>query len=235
MNRVVRALTFAAHAAPSTRPGRIFFRPIKRLEVDGAVALTFDDGPDHGLDDLLSSMEEAGARATFFAVGEQVERAPSRLKEIVSCGHEVAVHCYEHHSYPHLAPEQVVEDMRRAAGIIEAAAERPVRLFRPPYGRFSLASWREAGLQGWKRVFWTRDAKDWEAWPTPRQVLDNLGWPEAGDILLLHDSDRYAIPGIWKTNRMAVPMILDRISGLGLKTRSVGELLEDRELLDPPT
>ena len=87
--------------------------------------MTFDDGPDRGLEAFLGLLEGAGARATFFAVGEQVERDPGRLEEIVASGHEVAVHCYRHRNHLRLTPRQVVEDMRRAGAIIEDAAQRP--------------------------------------------------------------------------------------------------------------
>jgi peptidoglycan/xylan/chitin deacetylase (PgdA/CDA1 family) len=224
------AVLLAAHAAPSNRVGRIFLPAATRLGTDSAVALTFDDGPDYALDVFLNVLEEATARATFFVVGEQVERAPSRLREIVSCGHEVAVHCYRHRNHLFLTPNQAVEDMRRARGVVEDAAERPTRLFRPPYGRFSLASWLEAGRQGWERVLWTRArvGQDWDAQATPRSIVDNVGWPEAGDILLLHDSDRYfsnAASGSRDNTVRALPTILERISASGLQLRPVGALL----------
>jgi len=190
------------------------------------VALTFDDGPDLGLDALLGTLEGYGARATFFVVGEQVDKAPSRLEEILSRGHEVAVHCHRHRNHLRLSPRKTVEDMRRAKGTIEQAAGRPTRLFRPPYGVFNLASWLEADRQGWKRTLWTRWGRDWEAAATPRSVADNVGWPEAGDILLLHDSDRYAAPGSWRNTLGALPIILERLSGLGLPARPVGELMD---------
>ncbi len=185
----------------------------------------------------MDVLEKAAARATFFVVGEQVERAPGRLREIISCGHEVAVHCYRHRNHLFLTPNQAVEDMRRARGVIEEAAERPTRLFRPPYGRFNLASWVEAGRQGWERVLWTRVGQDWDAQATPRSIVDNVGWPEAGDILLLHDSDRYfsnAPPHSRGNTVDALPTILERISALGLQARPVGELLavEERDRLD---
>lgn len=191
-----------------------------------AVALTFDDGPGVGLDAFLAVLEEYGVRATFFAVGEQVDRDPGRLGEILSCGHEVAVHCHRHSNHLRLTPGKTVEDMRRAKGVIEEAAERPVRFFRPPYGVFSLASWLEAERQGWERVLWARWGRDWEAAATPRSIADTVGRPEAGEILLLHDSDRYATPGSWQSTLGALPIILERLSGLGLLAQPVGELLD---------
>ena len=222
------ATLVAAHVAPATRrwPSSLLFPRIVRVETDdNAVALTFDDGPDQGLSDFLEVLEGVAACATFFVSGEQVERDPSRLREIVSCDHEVGVHCYRHRHHLLLSPASAVEDMRRARSVIEEAAELPTRFFRPPYGRFSSTSWLEAGRQGWKRVLWTRNGSDWAPWATPQTIVDNIGWPTAGDILLLHDSDRYGTPGSWRVTLEALPIILERIATQGLRTCSVGEIV----------
>jgi peptidoglycan/xylan/chitin deacetylase (PgdA/CDA1 family) len=208
--------------------GRLLFPALTQTGAGDAVALTFDDGPDRGLDAFLGLLEGAGARATFFVVGEQVERDPGRLEEIVSCGHEVAVHCYRHRNHLRLTPREVVEDMRRAGGIIEEAAQRPVHLFRPPYGVFNLASWIESGRQGWERVLWARWGKDWEDSSTSLTIADEIGWPEPGDILLLHDSDRYATPHSWRNTLGALPIILERLDAKRVRARPVGELLDVR-------
>jgi peptidoglycan/xylan/chitin deacetylase (PgdA/CDA1 family) len=204
------------------------FPAITRVRADEAVALTFDDGPGRGLDSFLRLLEEAKVQATFFVVGEQAEHAPERLKEIVFRGHEIAVHCHRHRNHLRLTPAQVKEDMRRAKEIIEEAAERPTRLFRPPYGVFNLASWMESSRLGWERVLWTRWGKDWEARATPSSITDTIGRPEAGDILLLHDSDRYATPGSWRNTLRALPAILERISEMNLLALPVGELLNTK-------
>ena len=220
----------AAHAAPAIRrwPVSYCFPKMTRVETSDAVALTFDDGPDQELGAFLELLEEAKARATFFVVGEQVARDPSRLKEIIRRGHEVGVHCYRHRNHLLRTPTGAVEDMRRAKSVIEDATQRPTRFFRPPYGRFTLASWVEAGRQGWKRVLWARQGNDHAAWATPRSVVDNIGWPMAGDILLLHDSDRYAAPGSWRVTLEALPILLNRFAALELRARSIGELLGER-------
>src|SRR5215212_5687258 len=153
MTKVGRALILAssvlvaAQAAPALRrwPADFCFPRMTRVETGDAVALTFDDGPDQGLEAFLDLLEAANARATFFVVGEQVTRDPAKLRETISRGHEVGVHCYRHRNHLFMTPAEVVEDMRRAKNVIEEATQRPVQLFRPPYGRFSLASWVEAG------------------------------------------------------------------------------------------
>jgi peptidoglycan/xylan/chitin deacetylase (PgdA/CDA1 family) len=206
---------------------RLLFPTITTVRAEShAIALTFDDGPDEGLEDFLRLLEEAGARTTFFVVGEQVERAPDRLREIVACGHEVAVHCYRHRNHLRLTPRQVTEDMQRARERIEEVSGGSTRLFRPPYGIFNLASWLEAGRQGWQRVLWTRWGKDWEQRATPYSIASEIGWPEAGDVLLLHDSDRYSAPGSWRNTLGALPVILEQLSARELQILPVGELLD---------
>jgi len=210
--------------------GRLFFPAITRVGAEkNAVALTFDDGPDRGLDDFFAPLEKYGARATFFVVGEQVERDPGKLREIVSRGHEVAVHCHRHRNHLRLTPRQTIEDMRRARAVIEEASGCTTRFYRPPYGIFNTASWLEASRQGWKQVLWRRWGRDWEARATPGSVAEKIGSPEAGDVLLLHDSDRYAAPGSRLATLGALPIILERLSSSGLQPRPVGELLDARE------
>lgn len=219
----------AAYALPATArfsAGRLLFPALTHVSSQGdAVALTFDDGPDRGLNGFLETLDSAGARATFFVVGEQVERAPQMLGEIASCGHEIAVHGYRHRNHLRLSPRQVVEDMKRARARIEEASGYPTRMFRPPYGAFNLASWIEAGHQGWDRVLWSRWGRDWERTATPDSIATKIGVPKAGDILLLHDSDRYSAPGSWRNTLRALPAVLERISALGLHALPVGEML----------
>lgn len=227
---ILASSLLAAHSAPALSflpAGRFLFPAITNAGADkNAVALTFDDGPDVGTEKSLDLLDEAGIQATFFAVGEQVERAPARLQEIASRGHEIGVHCYRHRNHLRLTPAQTVEDMRRARAIIEEVAEVDTRLFRPPYGVFNLASWLEASRQEWERVLWARWGRDWERRATPRSISDKVGYPRSGDIILLHDSDRYASPGSWRNTLAALPIILKRISDSNLQMLPVGELLE---------
>ena len=58
------------------------------------------------------------------------------------------------------------------------------------------------------------------------EVAGRIGHPEAGDILLLHDSDLCVAPGPWRNILGALPIVLQRLSSLGLRARPVGELLE---------
>ncbi len=224
------ATLLVCHAAPAvavTAPGRRLFPVLDRLPSSSAVALTFDDGPGAPTEAFLRLLEQAGATATFFLVGERVEQAPSPALEIVQCGHDVGVHGYRHRNHLRLPPWQIVDDLRRARAVIEDAIGRPTRFFRPPYGVFTLTTWWEARRQGWQPVLWNRWGRDWEPHATPASIARRIGEPEAGDILLLHDSDAYSAPGSWEKTLAALPLIFEQLEARKLAARSLGELLPD--------
>ncbi|GBD15814.1 Bifunctional xylanase/deacetylase [bacterium HR26] len=224
------ATLLVCHAAPAlaaTAPGRRLFPVLDRILSSSAVALTFDDGPGAPTEAFVRLLEQSGAIATFFLVGERVERAPSLALEIVRCGHEVGVHGYRHRNHLRLLPWQIVDDLRRARAVIEDVTGQPTRFFRPPYGVFTLTTWWEARRQGWRPVLWNRWGRDWEPHATPASIAQRIGEPEAGDILLLHDSDAYSAPGSWRKTLAALPLILEQLEAKQLTARSLSELLLD--------
>jgi peptidoglycan/xylan/chitin deacetylase (PgdA/CDA1 family) len=100
--------------------------------VDGAgLALTFDDGPDpDATPGVLDALAEAGTRATFFLVGEQVDAHPSLAAEVAARGHVVGLHGYLHVEHDELAdPRSDLE--RGAAALAAATGERPASFALP--------------------------------------------------------------------------------------------------------
>jgi peptidoglycan-N-acetylglucosamine deacetylase len=226
----VPASLLAIQAAPAlsgTGLGRKIFPCVTNVPGSRSVGLTFDDGPDHCLDHFLKELDRLGAKATFFLMAEQVERWPGAPGEIVAAGHEVAVHGYNHRGHIRRTPRDLQDDLRRARAIIEDAAGCETTLYRAPYGVFSFGSWRETSAQGWTRVLWSRWGKDWEEQATPQRIADLIGRPVAGDILLLHDSDRYSAPNSWRNTLGALPIIMERIEQAGLKAKTVTELMQE--------
>jgi peptidoglycan/xylan/chitin deacetylase (PgdA/CDA1 family) len=115
------------------------FRGREHLET-AAVALTFDDGPDpDATPAVLEQLEAAGATATFFLVGEQVRAHPELAAEVAARGHVVGLHGFTHVEHDELADPRA--DLERGAATLADAAGRPPVLYRPPYGRFSAASY----------------------------------------------------------------------------------------------
>src|ERR1700677_4967857 len=174
-------------------------------------ALTFDDGPHpDGTPAVLEILAHAGVRATFFLVGEQVQRNPALAGEIAAAGHEVGLHCHRHRNLLRLAPRQVRADIARARDTTETATGRAIGLYRPPYGVLNASALRQARSHGWRTLLWSQWGRDWEARATPESILARVtAGAGEGSVLLLHDADNYSAPGSWRRTVAALPRVLD--------------------------
>jgi peptidoglycan/xylan/chitin deacetylase (PgdA/CDA1 family) len=189
----------AAHrlAIPRTLPG-----------ADG-VALTFDDGPHpEGTPAILDVLAGAGARATFFVVGEQVRRRPALLTEIVAAGHLVGLHGDRHRLQLRLSGPALREDLLRGRAAIEdVLGQRPV-WHRPPYGIYSPAGLAAARSAGLRPLLWSRWGKDWRKFTTPNRIAGRvLAGLLPGDVILLHDADFYSARGSHRRTARALAHI----------------------------
>jgi peptidoglycan-N-acetylglucosamine deacetylase len=188
----------------------------------GAVALTFDDGPHpRGTPATLATLERLGVRATFFLVGEQVQRDPALAAEIVAAGHDVGVHCDRHRNLLRLSPAQVREDLVRAEATIVAATGRTPRLYRPPHGVLTTAGLVHARCRGWQPLLWTRWGHDWRARATSASIASEATADlRGGEVILLHDADHYSAPGSWQRTVAALSRVIDEIERAGLTVGS---------------
>lgn len=186
--------------------------------ISAGVALTFDDGPHpEGTPATLEVLREREAVATFFLVGEQVERHPSVAAEIAQAGHRIALHGYRHRLQLRFTPRALAEDLRRGFHVVAEATGRAPETYRPPYGIFSPAGLAYTRRRGWRPVLWSRWGRDWAAGATPgsiaAKVTENLA---DGDVLLLHDADWYSAKGSHRSTVAALPRVLDAIEARGL-------------------
>ena len=200
----------AAIHVPRTLPGA------------AGVAITFDDGPHPvGTPAVLELLAEAGIKATFFLVGEQVERRPALAAEIAGRGHVVALHGYRHRPQPAMSQKAVHHDVARCVAVVESAAGRPVAWHRPPYGLYSpagLVAIRERNL---KPLLWSRWGKDWRRFTTPERIASRASVNlRPGDVILLHDADFYSSRGSHERTVAALRLIVRE-----LKRQKIGTVL----------
>lgn len=186
--------------------------PVKSALADG-VAITFDDGPhDEGTPAVLSILSRASARATFFVIGEQVERRPQLLQRIVADGHLVGLHGYRHRLQMRLTPAEVRADIERGAEVIAAVTGEAPRWHRPPYGVYSPAGLAAVRAAGMRPLLWSRWGKDWRKFTTPdriaRRALHDLS---AGDVILLHDADFYSARNSHRRTVAALQLIMNTL------------------------
>lgn len=232
---MIRALLGAAagagamlHAGPALAPvvpglGEALGIEMRLPDGSEGVALTFDDGPHpQGTPAVLETLRAHGAVATFFLVGEQVERRPGLAAEIVAAGHRVELHCHRHRNLLRLSPRDFLEDAERARAAIEEASGQEIADYRPPYGIFSAATLRAVRSRGWRPVLWSRWGRDWKRSATPESIARrSCAALRGGDVLLLHDADYYSARGSWVRTAAALPPILAELESRGLKTAAL--------------
>jgi peptidoglycan/xylan/chitin deacetylase (PgdA/CDA1 family) len=203
-------LPSAAHALglPRVLPG------------SAGVVLTFDDGPHpEGTPAVLAVLARAGARATFFLVGEQVERRPALAAEIAAAGHAVALHGYRHRLQLRMSAAELGEDLQRGVAAIEAATGRAPLWHRPPYGIYSPEGLRLARDAGLRPLLWSRWGKDWRKFTTPRRIAARaVAGALAGDVILLHDADFYSARNSHRHTAQALSVIIAELSRRRLDT-----------------
>ena len=169
---------------------------------------------------MLDALDAAGVKATFFVVGEQLERHWRIAREAQERGHELGLHGHGHPAHHLLSPAAARDDVARGLGAFEAALGRRPALFRPPYGRFSEASFAACGSLGLTPVYWSAWGMDWED-IDPDRIAELSCRDLADGMVLLHDSARYASrPSALPTAR-AIAAIVARAAELGLAVTPV--------------
>ena len=170
----------------------------------GAMAITIDDGPHPDITPrVLELLDEHRAQASFFCVGEKVQRYAELAREILRRGHTIENHSQRHrHNFSLLGPRGLREEIGRAQTSIAAVTGTAPVFFRAPAGlrnpfldpvltqlELQLASWTRRGF----------DTVSRDADIVLRKLTQHLG---EGDILLLHDGNAGQTPS-------GKPIILD--------------------------
>ena len=167
-------------------------RFLTSAEQSNAVYLTFDDGPHpESTPRILDMLKKAGVKATFFVLGENIDRYPQIAHSIVSKGHELGEHGYSHTHAWFSSPFRYFLDLKRSSQTIEKynfSAHRTS--FRPPYGKLNFMTLIYILVHRLRVVFWNLDPKDYEQVSeksVSQIVTRNIS---KGSVVLLHDGRR---------------------------------------------
>ncbi len=191
------------------------------------VALTFDDGPDPEVTpSILDTLEAAGARATFFAIGRQLEKHRDIGVRALREGHELGNHSWMHSYFQNFyGTDHQQSDVERSTRLIqELSGSDAEPLYRPPVGLKSPALARVAHARNLKVVAWSLHSRDTFT-SDPKATAERvLGRIAPGDIVLMHDGHERD----GKHRRLAaaaLPLILSGLKERGLSPVTVSELL----------
>lgn len=174
-----------------------------------AIYLTFDDGPIPEVTPwVLDLLKKHDAKATFFCIGDNVQKHPDIFRRIIEEGHAVGNHTFNHLKGWKTSRSEYIENIRMSDKVMvseasqrnnkednisaETQAKKPeFPLFRPPYGKIKNSQAKLAQQEGFKVVMWDVISgdynKDFSAEECYRNVTENA---KAGSTIVFHDSQK---------------------------------------------
>jgi cellulose synthase/poly-beta-1,6-N-acetylglucosamine synthase-like glycosyltransferase/spore germination protein YaaH/peptidoglycan/xylan/chitin deacetylase (PgdA/CDA1 family) len=198
----------------------------------GDVALTFDDGPDpRWTGKILDVLKREHAPATFFVIGENMERHPELVQREIDEGQVVGSHTYTHPNIGEIPQTAAALELNATQRLFETITGRSMRLFRPPFFGDAdpstpneVAPLLTAQALGYISVGLRVDPGDWKkpkAEQIVERVMERLDHPGArpGQIVLLHDSG-----GDRAQTLKALPILIRTIRAHGYHLVSVPQL-----------
>jgi peptidoglycan/xylan/chitin deacetylase (PgdA/CDA1 family) len=152
------------------------------------IHLTFDDGPNPDTTPyLLELFEEEGVKATFFVIGNQVEKNEDLVLEVSRKGHALGNHTYSHQFLPILSAKKMEKEILTTNQRIKEITGNDPVLFRPPFGIVDKKAHALLLEQGMKTVYWSAFSEDWKR-IGERSVVERLSkYAVPGGIMIMHE------------------------------------------------
>ena len=182
------------------------------------VALSFDAA--WGNEDtrtLIDILGQYGVNATFFVVGDWVDKYPESVRALAEAGNEVMNHSSSHAHFSALSTNEITSDITACNDKIEAVTGVRPTLFRCPYWEYDDHVIRAVNALGMTAVQWDVDSLDWKGIPAgqiTRRVLDRV---QPGSIVLFHNAAEHTPE--------ALPAILDALIGEGYQIVPISAIL----------
>lgn len=159
-----------------------------------AVYLTFDDGPiPEVTPKVLEILARYNVKATFFMVGENIDKHPDVFRQVIEAGHAIGNHTYNHLKgwrtpfCEYMANVKQWEEAAKNHQLPITNHQSP--LFRPPYGKATLRQRHALHQMGYKLIYWDILTRDYDKSVTPQQMLSLIKREtRPGSIINFHDS-----------------------------------------------
>ncbi len=172
----------------------------RKLTQEKVIYLTFDDGPIPEVTEfVLETLATYNAKATFFCIGNNIQKHPDIFQKVIKDGHAIGNHTFNH------LKGWATDDKVYFENIVQCKDEMVSRgvttnLFRPPYGRIKRSQTNMVFLD-YQIIMWDVLSGDFSLTLSPKTVLEKtLKYTESGSIVLFHDSIKanenmsYALP-----------------------------------------
>lgn len=175
--------------------------PIYNVQKDEKViSLSFDAAwGNEDTQQLIDILGKEDIKATFFVVGEWVDKYPESVKALHEAGHEIQNHSNTHPHMPQLSVEQIIAETNACNDKIEAITSVRPTLLRPPFGDYDdklVSTLRSIGMY---TIQWDVDSLDWKN-PSPSEIISRVvKKAQPGSLVLFHNAAKNtpaALPGV---------------------------------------
>lgn len=172
--------------------------PEEYVREQGAVYLTFDDGPSNNTYSVLHYLDEYNVKATFFVVPRRTDECFELMRMIVNSGHSIGVHSASHdYKKIYSGTEAYLEDFYEAWSMIYEATGVKTQIFRFPGGSVNDFNEEvrediiaEMTRRGFRYFDWNVDSND-AGGATWTEMYNSVPADIAGNyrsVVLMHDS-----------------------------------------------
>jgi peptidoglycan/xylan/chitin deacetylase (PgdA/CDA1 family) len=192
------------------------------------IYLTFDDGPIPEVTEwVLDVLKEENSKATFFCIGDNIQKHPTIYQRILNEGHKTGNHTFNHLNGWKTKKKNYIENFELCETEIEkfqipnskihkSDSQLPTsrsQLFRPPYGKITLSQSEKIQKLGYKIMMWDVLSYDFNPKITVEKCKENvLKNTSAGSIIVFHDSIKAE-----KTLKKVLPEIIQDLKNKGFK------------------
>ena len=177
------------------------------------VALTFDDGPyDRVTNRIVKVLAKHDSRATFFVVGNRVERYADTMKNAYNKGNQIATHTFDHGDLSKMKKKQIRRELKRAFRVMKKINGENPTMLRPPYGNVNDKMRQTIRIP---MIYWNVDTEDWAS-RNKDKILSRCKSIKDGDIVLMHD--------LYPSTAAAVEKLVPKLRKKGFQLVTVEEL-----------
>jgi peptidoglycan/xylan/chitin deacetylase (PgdA/CDA1 family) len=159
---------------------------------ENKIYLTFDDGPTPDVTEwTLSQLKKYNAKATFFCIGNNIEKHQDIFNKIIEEGHSIGNHTFNHLNGWKTKTEKYVDNVNLCNNQIQKSTNHPINstIFRPPYGKIKSKQAIKIKQLGYKIIQWDVLSADFDNTISVEDCLENvLSNIKKGSIVVFHDS-----------------------------------------------
>lgn len=176
---------------------------------ENKIYLTFDDGPTPEITEwVLEELQKYNAKASFFCIGNNIEKHPEIFKKAIENGHSIGNHTFDHLNGWKTSTKEYIENFELC---VNSISNPKSKIFRPPYGKIKSSQTKKLRQLGYKIIMWDVLSADYDTAITPEKCLENvLQNATSGSIIVFHDSVK-AFPNL----KYTLPRALEYLAAKG--------------------